>query len=103
MEQRYIAFEMFGPDKLMKEMGGKLIDTYKSKSENLDNTVDVELYELPKMINDTTSVKCLKYKCHSTSRPYTSFVPPEMKTAKEAMAWKFSMTPEEFGKVDIQS
>jgi len=102
MEQRYIAFEMYGPEKLLKEYNSKILDTYDSTSKNLGKSIKIELHEIPNLI-ENTSVKMLTYKCHSTARPYFSFVPPETKTAIDAMAWKFQVTPDEYAKIDIQS
>jgi len=102
MEQRYIAFEMYGPEKLLKEYKSKKIDSYNSKSKNLDKSVNVELHEIEGII-ENKAVRMLTYKCHSTDRPYFSFVPPETKSAIDGLAWKFGVTPEEYAKVEIQS
>ena len=102
MEQRYIAFEMYGPEKLLKEYKSKLLDSFDSKSKNLGNSIKIELHEITDLI-ENTPVRMLTYKCHSTARPYFSFVPPETKTALDGMAWKFNTTPEEYAKIDIQS
>jgi len=102
MEQRYIAFDLFGPEELFKKAEAKLIDSYESLSKNLNNSVTVELYEMPNLIKDKV-VKVLKYKCHSTARPYFSFVPADQMKAQEAMAWKYSRTPEQFALIDIQA
>jgi len=102
MEQRYIAFDLFGPEELFKKSESKLIDEYESVAKNLGNSVQVKLYEMPNLIKDKM-VKVLRYTCHSTARPYFSFVPAEQTKAQEAMAWKFSRTPEEFAKIDIQA
>lgn len=102
MEQRYIAFEMYGPEKLLKEYSSKKLDSYDSTSKNIGKTVKIELHEINDLI-DNTPVKMLTYSCHSTDRPYFSFVPPEIKTALDGLAWKFQVTPEEYAKIDTQS
>lgn len=102
MEQRYIAFDLFGPEELFKKSEAKLIDEYDSVSKNIGNSVKVQLYEMPNLIKDKM-VKVLRYTCHSTARPYFSFVPADQTKAQQAMAWKYSRTPEEFAKIDIQA
>ena len=55
-----------------------------------------ELYSIDSIIPGRT-LKILKYKDASTSQPYISFVPNYMEKADEAMAWKFSLSENEYG------
>ena len=55
-----------------------------------------ELYSIDSIIPGRT-LKILKYKDASTSQPYISFVPNYMEKADEAMAWKFSLSGNEYG------
>ena len=69
-------------------------------------TLDTELIEASRRGNELYSIdsiipgrtlKILKYKDASTSQPYISFVPNYMEKADEAMAWKFSLSENEYG------
>jgi len=102
IEQRYIAFDMFGPEELIKKCNAVEVDIYKTYSENLDKTTEIKLYTI-KGIIEGREIKLLTYSDPSTERPYFSFVPPEQKTAKEAMAWKFQMKVEDYEKLVIQA
>jgi len=102
IEQRYIAFDMFGPEELIKKCNAVEIDIYKTYSENLDKTTEIKLYTI-KGIIEGREIRLLTYSDPSTERPYFSFVPPEQKTAKEAMAWKFQMKVEDYEKLVIQA
>ena len=55
-----------------------------------------ELYSIDSIIPGRT-LKILKYKDASTRQPYISFVPNYMEKADEAMAWKFSLSENEYG------
>jgi hypothetical protein len=55
-----------------------------------------ELYSIDSIIPGRT-LKILKYKDASTRQPYISFVPNYMEKADEAMAWKFSLSGNEYG------
>jgi len=82
IEQRYALLKGFD----FKELKDKrLID--KSKKGN-------ELYEIE--LEDGHSAKFVKYKDPSTDRIYWSFVPPEIQTADEGIAWKFQLDEKEY-------
>lgn len=93
IEQRYTAIEFYGAELVMEKLNAKLVD--KSPRGN-------ELYEF-KPEGEWRSLKFLKYGCKSTSRIYMSFVPPNMGSADEAMAWKFEMTEEEYSDLKIEA
>jgi len=104
MEQRYIALDMFGPDEVVKQTKATLIDVYKSTSENLKKDTEIELWEIPKgQLIENRSVKMLKYKDPSTGRPYFSYVTADIMTAKDGMAWKFQITPEQYSSLKQQA
>ncbi len=102
IEQRYIAFDMFGCEELLTKCNAVEIDIYKTYSQNLDKTTEIKLHSIKGVI-EGREIKLLTYSDPSTERPYFSFVPPETKTAKEAMAWKFQMKEEDYEKLVIQA
>ena len=57
-----------------------------------------ELYSIDTIIRGKT-LKILKYRDHSTQQLYISFVPDEMKKADDAMAWKFQIGDDEYGRL----
>ena len=57
-----------------------------------------ELYSIDTIIRGKT-LKILKYRDRSTQQLYISFVPDEMKKADHAMAWKFQMGNDEYGRL----
>ena len=69
--------------------GAKLIDA--SRRGN-------ELYSINTVIRGR-SLKILKYRDRSTQQLYISFVPDEMKKADKAMAWKFQIGDDEYGRL----
>ena len=84
IEQRYTALRLYDMEKVFENVKHKLLNTSEK---------GIELFDLT--INDQT-VKALRYKCQSTDREYISYVPDEIKTADEGMAWKFKMKEEEY-------
>jgi hypothetical protein len=93
MEQRYIALQELGAEKLLKELSAKMID--KTEKGN-------ELYQLDGIIPNK-SLKLLKYSCPSTSRVYTKFVPFEFNKADEAQSWSFNLKIEEYYSLKSES
>ena len=57
-----------------------------------------ELYSIDTIIRGKT-LKILKYRDRSTQQLYISFVPDEMKKADKAMAWKFQIGDDEYGRL----
>jgi len=98
IEQRFIALDIYGAEKLLSECKAQLID----KSER-GNT----LYEICELLKDrfgtSRNVKLLKYNCPSTARVYVSFVPDEIQTADEGMAWKFRLSKTEYDKLKTEA
>ena len=108
IERRYTAIQLYDVKTLLEDLDSKLIN----KSKNRDN----ELYQINlenKIVNwdDKTNertesdlyAKCVKYKCPSTNRVYLSFVPDKIKTADQAMSWKFHITPKEYEGLKIEA
>jgi len=93
IEQRYMALQIYGVEKVLSELDSKLID--KSARGN-------ELYELKGLVAGKT-FKLLKYSCPSTSRKYISFVPGYINTADSGMAWKFQITEDEYSQLRIEA
>ena len=85
-ENRFRILRDEDPDKILVEAGATLKNF--SKRGN-------ELYETKRIIRNRT-LKILKYVDPSTGRIYISFVPDHINDADEAMAWKFSITKQEY-------
>ena len=85
-ENRFRIMRDEDPDKILVEAGATLKNF--SKRGN-------ELYETKRIIRNRT-LKILKYVDPSTGRIYISFVPDHINDADEAMAWKFSITKQEY-------
>lgn len=95
MEQRMAALKSLGAESVIDALESNLIAT--SDRGNA-------LYAV-KGIGEQMNY-CLKYKCPSTSREYVSFVPPEVGKANDpdaAMAWKFSITKEQYKRMSVET
>jgi hypothetical protein len=95
MERRMAALKFLGAETLLNDLQAKPID--KSKRGN-------ELYCIDKVF--PSKQYCLKYSCPSTGRVYVSFVDPKVgaeKDADRAMAWKFSLTKEQYLSIGAES
>ena len=90
MEQRMIALKLRGTETLLEELEAK-----KLHSSTRGNT----LYKIENVFS--RDAYFLKYSCPSTARIYVSGVDPEVAEqsldADICMAWKFKLTPEEYG------
>jgi len=86
MERRFVQMRYEDPDFLLLEFGAKLKNY--SKRGN-------ELYETKTLIPNRT-IKLLKYVDPSTDRIYLCFVPDTINRADEGMAWKFSISEEDY-------
>ena len=93
IEQRYIALQIYGIEKVLSELDSELID--KSARGN-------ELYKLEGLAAGKT-FRLLRYSCPSTSRRYISFVPDYINTADSGMAWKFQITEDEYAQLRIEA
>ena len=105
IEQRYIAIQLYDVEELIKELKSKVLDTSKRGNQlieiDLENTRTV--WRDSKNVEEKVIAKAIKYKCPSTGRIYMSYVPPEHTKADTAMAWKFSIKPEEYEKLRIEA
>lgn len=116
-EKRYIAYSMFGPEKILKATDARLMDTYRGYIPNLNKYNAVRLYSVPagKLIEDE-EVRMVDYTDPSTGRRYCDYVPlydntplpdgykyGKIDTALKAMAWKFRRSPEKYKKIRIQA
>ena len=88
-EHRMTALMVYSPDKLLKESKAKLIHKSfkKSKKGNW-------LYEVKGLCDE--AVKMVRYFCPSTNREYIDYVLPRISNADEAMAFKLSLTIDEY-------
>lgn len=94
IEQRMVALKMLGTDKMLDELGAKLIN----------QSLGYELY----LVDNLFSQKAyfLKYKDPSTNRIYVSGVDPEVGKSEDAVAciaWKFNLGKEAFEDIKIFS
>ena len=95
MEQRMAALKSLGAESVIEALDSKLVAT--SERGNA-------LYAI-KGIGRQKNY-CLKYKCPSTNREYVSFVPPDVGNANDpdaAMAWKFSLTKEQYQDMKVET
>jgi len=83
-EVRRVMLERYGYSRYIHDSDAKM----KCKDEY------GELYELPRP-NDTPIIM-VRYNCWSTEREYWSRVPPTTRTPLEGLAWKDSMSPDEY-------
>ena len=85
-ENRFQSMRDEDPDQILVDAGATLKNF--SKKGN-------ELYETRRIIRNRV-LKILKYVDPSTGRIYISFVPDHINDADEAMAWKFSITKQQY-------
>ena len=91
MEQRMAALKTVGVERIIK--GATLLD--KSTRGN-------ELYLVENVFYEPALY--LKYKCPSTGRVYASGVDPSLeRKADICMAWKFSMTEDDYAKLEVEA
>ena len=92
-EKQRAALSVYSLEKLIQELGAKVIDIYKNKRDGNEIT----LYQIKKeKVDLDENLHYLKYKDSSTDRVYISGVPPNIKKANQAMAWKFGLTVHEY-------
>ena len=109
MEQRQVAIRLYGHERLVREMGGKLID--RSKHGNDWNELyQVDGRKLGTMRNRNgqevefpEKMLYVSYRDRSDDRRYMSPVPPDIKTANDAIAWKFYLTSQGYDLLTIES
>jgi hypothetical protein len=93
IEQRMALLKERGAEEILNELGAKLIDG----KTDMGN----ELFELD--LGTGKQEKILRYKCPSTDRIYTKYVPPEHTRADEAQAWSHHFTLENYYQIKAQS
>lgn len=90
-EVKYVGIKIIGYNKIKKHKNCKIVNTCKETG--------MELFKISGIFTEPV---CVLKVINSTAEPDGTFkeyfltVPPEMKTAKEAVAWTFRMTPEEY-------
>ena len=112
IEQRRIAMDIYGIEKLMQSLDKQLINRSPRGNElysiNLGSTVNVKFLD-DWYRDEPTKGLVLKYSCPSTGRIYFSGIPNsdefgnEITRADQAMAWKFSLSEEEYSKLTIEA
>lgn len=117
MEQRRVAMDIYGIEKLMESLDKKLIDKSSRGNElyriNLgysSNSIQISrrMSEWAPNTEQITGL-VLKYSCPSTGRIYFSGIPEfndneqRIKSADQAMAWKFGLSEEEYSRLTIEA
>ena len=107
IEQRRVAMQFYGYEKLMSSLNKKLIDRSSRGNElylvNLGQRL--ELFGVVRNIYRLV----LKYSCPSTGRIYFSGIPDfddngkNIQTANQAMAWKFGLSEDEYARLTIEA
>lgn len=107
VEQRAIAIQFFGYDKLIKELNAKILDV-KDEFSSIDNMpISYELYEFEMKVGRFETLRkfrFVKVEDYSTHKKVTLGVPisEQTNTCIGAIAWTFGMTEEEY-KPEIQT
>lgn len=94
IEQRYIALDIYGHENLIKELDAKLID---------ESARGNKLYAIVGILPNDREVRMVAYGDPSTERFYASMVPNDIEKADAAMAWKFSLTEEQYDKLKVEA
>lgn len=112
IEQRRVATDIYGIEKLMESLDKKLINRSPRGNElysvNLGSTTNVQFLD-DWYRNEPTKGLVLKYSCPSTGRIYFSGIPNvddednAITRADQAMAWKFSLSEDEYSKLKIEA
>ena len=92
IEQRMAILKLFGAEKILNEMGAKLIDS--SERGN-------KLYSIDGITSKTE--KILKYVCPSTGRIYVKFVKPHYENADLAQAESHHFTLEQYNNLQWEA
>jgi len=97
IEQRMVALKLMDPEKMLKSIGAKLVNS--SLRGNY-------LYQVPAGVFSITAW-FLKYQDPSTGRLYVSGIDPEYAAehplADECMAWKFGLEPEQYEQLRVEA
>lgn len=96
VEVRSVMIERFGHGRLLRERGAKLLGTDDfGKLWRLDIPHEEEPLVMVEVVNSTAEPD-------GSFKDYFLRVSPECRTAQEAVAWTFDMTPEEY-RVSVQT
>lgn len=90
METRRKLIEKIGMDNFLKDINASVMDTYKGYI----------LYTYDDEESPDKEVHVLKMVCPSTERVYFGYVPPYIRTAKQAVAWRFWLTEVDYELVE---
>jgi hypothetical protein len=74
-EHRLVAIKYYGVHNMLPELGGKVINTYKD-------------YKLHSVTIDGDEERLLEMQNPSEEKKHFEFVPPDINTCQEAMAWR---------------
>lgn len=106
IEQKAVAIQSFGYDKLIDELGAKKIDSYKVKNAYTGIESISELYDFEIEHNEGSRVRSIrgrfvKVQDHSTGKITVLGVPVsrETETVKGAIAWTFELNENEYNLV----
>jgi len=78
VEQRLVLIKNFGVENMLKELDSKIIDTFKE-------------YVLHSVLIEGNKEKLLQMQNPSEPKVHYEFVPPEIETCQQAMAWRFGL------------
>jgi hypothetical protein len=105
IEQRIIALKEIGYENVIKELGGKVIDTFKPINHPFDRTyelIELNLQDELVRINlfdnkalNSNLARFVKVICHSTGKEAVLRVPPDTKTVIDAIKWTFALNDKE--------
>lgn len=106
IEQKAVAIQFFGYDKLIDELGAKRIDSYKVKNaytgiESISELYDFEIEHNEGDRRRSIRGRFVKVQDHSTGKITVLGVPvsKETDTAKGAIAWTFQLNENEYNLV----
>lgn len=89
IEVRRVCMQYYGLENLIQQLKPKTLN----KSERGNELIQITIKDRS---DREQHCKVVKYTCPSTGRIYVSGVPENIQQADEAMAWKFSLTEEEY-------
>lgn len=88
-DQRFVAMDHYGFENIVNDLEKSLID---------ESRFGNKLYSVK---FDNLILKMLTYPDIDGNGSRVSFVPPEINSASEAMAWKHNCTVEEYYKMEV--
>ena len=93
-EQRAVAIQEVGIEKIMKHTQAESIDKITTISKITNKPITCELLRIP--INDWRVINCLKVECHTTHKKTFLGVPNSIATVKTALAWTFNLNSNDY-------